>query len=506
MVERRHLDSRSLDESPNAERERQYPMLENGVSLGTICEYKKDDWTWVIVTDLKEQPGREYDGMDFDTDEPLVRFLILDKLTDDQFALFEDCVGCYEHVDTARMFKDVDGAAGHFAPRSYFVETFRPMGPMHPDHDEDEELAADGGQDVEQAKEAHRLGTINRWDAPDADWAADHDWTRYRGPQPYPVPEDWALDTPESDAVGWFRFPDVGDGHGTTDDVYDALDDDLDAIEEARGERAFLINDIVEHSRSGPTIVEHELSIDGETVFRRVDPTDDELWARVADALARYADGEDVAEIAEDIGFQSGRLPDDVAEEQEQERRREENESLDEFATDGGEPRGNQIECKDCGTVIDNYRYTRKFGVWDAERQNYDHPPGLEYHYCEDCWRDDYGRQNGAHFRPASAQHLYDVLDAADGDLAGILTWWSGRPAIRVVDGEVEAAVTKPRRGGTTEDGTPILKFECERIEGYDREQFDEDADPPEDMNLVLLRDPEETPFVGVDGGDADAE
>lgn len=187
-------------------------------------------------------------------------------------------------------------------------------------------------QDKTEQKEQHRLGTINRWDPPEADWAAEHDWTRYRGPQPYPVPDDWALDEPEGDAVGWYRFPDVGDGHATTDDVYDEFEPDYDGIEEARGEMAILVNDIVEDSRNGPVILKHELSIGGETVFSHVDPSDEELWATVADALARYTDGDSVDEIAADVSWRSGRLPPEEREKRKQQRRQEENQSLGDFA------------------------------------------------------------------------------------------------------------------------------------------------------------------------------
>jgi hypothetical protein len=196
---------------------------------------------------------------------------------------------------------------------------------------------------IVEDKEAHRLGTISRWDPPEADWAADHDWTRYRGPQPYPVPEDWVLDTPEGGIVGWYHFPDVGEGQATVDDVYDEFEAEYhdwdayqDAVEEARGVRAFLSNDIVEDDRHGNVILEHELSIAGDTIFRRVDPSETELWARTAEALSRYAEDDDVEEIAKDIGFQSGRLPDELQEEREKDRRREENAGLDEFAPDGG--------------------------------------------------------------------------------------------------------------------------------------------------------------------------
>jgi len=124
--------------SPNAERERQYPMLEGGITLGTVCEYEADGWTWVVVTDLPEKPGHEHDNLDFDTDESLVRFLILDQLTDKEFSRFETAHGCKEHLEVARDYSDVDGAAGHYVPRSAFLEKFTALGPLHPDYADEE--------------------------------------------------------------------------------------------------------------------------------------------------------------------------------------------------------------------------------------------------------------------------------------------------------------------------------------------------------------------------------
>lgn len=166
----------------------------------------------------------------------------------------------------------------------------------------------------------------------------------------------------------------------------------------------------------------------------------------------------------------------------------------------------NSIECHRCGDTITEWCETRRFGFWDTEKQHYESHGGIEHHYCRACWQEREGRTNGAHYFPESSEELWDVLEAADGDLVAILCWWSGRPAIRVVDGDVEAAVTKPNHGGTTDDGTPILNFESEYIDDFDEEQFHEDADPPdtEGLNLVLLRNPEQTPFAAL-GGDADA-
>ena len=161
--------------------------------------------------------------------------------------------------------------------------------------------------------------------------------------------------------------------------------------------------------------------------------------------------------------------------------------------------RRNRIECHRCADPITEWCETRRYGTWDADAQNYERQ-AIERRYCQECWNDDEGRANGAHFHPESAQLLYDVLDAAGGELAATLCWWSGRPSVRVVEGEVEAAVTKPHDGGTTNDGTPILKFESEMIDDFDRDEFDDIADPPEndDFNTVLLEDAERTSFGAV--------
>lgn len=97
---------------------------------------------------------------------------------------------------------------------------------------------------------------------------------------------------------------------------------------------------------------------------------------------------------------------------------------------------------------MDEWTETRRYGFWDADDQHHDDGQFTERRYCRDCWTDREGRTNGAHYRPESAAELYEVLATANGKLAATLAWWSGAPSIRVVDGEVEAAVTKPHDGG----------------------------------------------------------
>ncbi|APX98601.1 hypothetical protein [Natronorubrum daqingense] len=124
---------------PEEARASKYPKLENGATMGTICEYEVDDWSWVIITDLPDKTwGDVFDEDDDRADEKVVRFLNLEKLTDDEFRLLEGCVGCYEHVDTARQFTDHEGA-GNYVRRSDFLEKFKPLGPFHPEHSNNSE-------------------------------------------------------------------------------------------------------------------------------------------------------------------------------------------------------------------------------------------------------------------------------------------------------------------------------------------------------------------------------
>lgn len=171
------------------------------------------------------------------------------------------------------------------------------------------------------------------FDDPDADWTDEYAWTRWRGPQPYPCPSDWVLNEPEGTIVVWNRFAGIGDGQETTDDVYEALDYEQDDIADARGERAVLMQEILDTSlRTRDPDIEHELTIGDETVFRRVEPDGDDLFAAVAEALARYSSGEEVATLAEEIVPDSGSVPDDIQRERDLDRREEENQSLEEFA------------------------------------------------------------------------------------------------------------------------------------------------------------------------------
>lgn len=148
-------------------------------------------------------------------------------------------------------------------------------------------------------KEANRVGTINRWDAPDEDWAADYPWTRHSGPAPYPVPDAWVLDTVEGDGVSWSLLPDAGEDRGTWSDAVDALGNPRSVDPEAR---ALLTSEWPNQADIMEDDPYHELTIDGELVLVLED--DGEGWWRaVAEALHRYARDGDYQTVLEDEGL-----------------------------------------------------------------------------------------------------------------------------------------------------------------------------------------------------------
>lgn len=200
-------------------------------------------------------------------------------------------------------------------------------------------VETDGGSESE--KEEHRLGTINRWDAPDGDWAAEHDWTRYRGPDPWPVPGGWVFKDPEGG--GWWEyFGEAGVGHGSDDSLLEELKDDesvddpYETLNDERGRYAFLrvetSNPEVARRNPEDEKLEWSLEISDVEVFRRVAPDRSDLMAAVAEGLAAYHEGT-LDDKVGGIVPASGQKPKSVLDEERLERRQENNRSLGDYAT-----------------------------------------------------------------------------------------------------------------------------------------------------------------------------
>lgn len=173
-----------------------------------------------------------------------------------------------------------------------------------------------------EQKEAHRVGTINRWDAPDASWAAEYDWTRYRGPPAYPVPGGWVLGIVEGDGTGWRYYGEDGIGESN--------DPESPAEPTAEAGLLFDVANPDETSLRDEPDMEWRFTLDGEVVFRRVEPDRDDAYGAIAKALSAFHEGTPPSEISETPS--SGRKPADVREQEEVERKQQENQSLDRWS------------------------------------------------------------------------------------------------------------------------------------------------------------------------------
>jgi len=164
--------------------------------------------------------------------------------------------------------------------------------------------------------------------------------------------------------------------------------------------------------------------------------------------------------------------------------------------------RRNRLSCKECDEVIESRELKRtvKWGFWDDETQNFEDAARQE-HYCESCWREEFDRDAAAHYEVEDAQRLWDILEAADGNLVADLRpiFFGGQPWIRVVNGDLQAIRATKEMDRRADP--PILKFGSEPVD-VDREWFDETFDAERDLpddsmpTIVLLKPADETPFA----------
>jgi len=156
---------------------------------------------------------------------------------------------------------------------------------------------------------------------PQSEWTVKYEWTR-RDPtgQPIPTPKTWVLNNLDANDVIWQRFPEFGDEASTTDE----LDTHISGIQEAnerRQETAVLsrFNDPEGNTHC-------EFSIDGDVLFRRVNPEREELWETIAQTLNAYPRSAENNTIT----IKSGHPPD---EEPNQDARRSQNRDISDFGS-----------------------------------------------------------------------------------------------------------------------------------------------------------------------------
>lgn len=139
----------------------------------------------------------------------------------------------------------------------------------------------------------------------------------------YPAPCDWVVDLVEFGGTKWSRFPGLGEGMIRLGEVEGIVDGNTAAIEDGRDCVAWLgVGDAGKQDS-----VEYTFRLDGDEIFRIVDPEMNDLWTAAAEVMARYSNHQD----HEAVSVDSGTLPDDVIADQEIEQRAGENRSLGEF-------------------------------------------------------------------------------------------------------------------------------------------------------------------------------
>jgi hypothetical protein len=137
-------------------------------------------------------------------------------------------------------------------------------------------------------------------------WQDDYPTTTHRGPQQYPVPEDWVLGYVEADSMDWRRYEDAD-----ADDAErkDQLDDDV--LHEGPDDELVLLLEM-EGDVMGPDREYWELRLNNEKIAE-LDGDVTDYFSEIAELMARYARGEDYDDIFDDAdeeGVQSQTLGD----------------------------------------------------------------------------------------------------------------------------------------------------------------------------------------------------
>jgi hypothetical protein len=156
------------------------------------------------------------------------------------------------------------------------------------------------------------------------------------------------------------------------------------------------------------------------------------------------------------------------------------------------------FECFRCGSAATEFPHTVTFGFWDDEADNYESPPPARHRYCRECWNRDFKRDQGAYWEVTDDATLWNTLAASEGQLVADLgaLFMGNRPFVRVVDGDLQGAITKPKR---VDEET--IRFEPERKDDVDREWLAETLRSARDLPAdvpVIIKPVEETPFGDV--------
>lgn len=168
-------------------------------------------------------------------------------------------------------------------------------------------------------------------------------------------------------------------------------------------------------------------------------------------------------------------------------------------------------ECKRCETTLsgDDLTYRVLYGKYEhtasgtvSDKQvagpGEEIEPGAdERWFCFDCYKEQYARENGAHFEYETAEELWGILAAADGRLVAdaMPLTIGGRGWFRVVDGAVQVRHAVRVKGGPDDDWD--IGFDTEPSPDWDKAETIKFFDRvEEDRRLVYLKPVDITPFV----------
>lgn len=164
--------------------------------------------------------------------------------------------------------------------------------------------------------------------------------------------------------------------------------------------------------------------------------------------------------------------------------------------------RFDDVLCRGCSDQFgpEQYAYREVFGevAHTVENGLIFGPTGdvVVRHWCQECWNKRRGREKAAHYDVEDGDRLWDILEAADGELVADLIPMlvGGRAWVRVVDGDVQARHTVRKR---TDDGK--MAFDTEPRRDFDVAAFGDFFDDPDYRARVLLKPAGETPFAEVE-------
>lgn len=167
------------------------------------------------------------------------------------------------------------------------------------------------------------------------------------------------------------------------------------------------------------------------------------------------------------------------------------------------------IVCHRCDEPLDGWGHVVRSGKWLITDQRFDGT--VQKHYCEECYRERYGREPAAYYDVEDAERLWAILAASDGRLVASLgpIRFGSDPQVRVVDGELRGVTARmvesdhPEYDVTTEL-VRIVDLDYDRLEEILTASLNRDS-----PTVVKLFPVEETMFPELDdepAPDIDAE